>query len=223
MEKDSDQTEISTEIANDTSENGTRTNSQDSKENELKNHRSRGATSNLSNVNIPVRKHSFGSQTTQKKKFGYQKSTGLNKNWNWKTNKGLIYGSSSGDKQSSKIALFDMDGTLIINRNGRRVTDWEFFNPSVPQKLKELKEKGFRIVIASNQMGISLDLVSATDLQNKIEQFTAAAGVEATAMMASKKDKFRKPETGMWYFLLSSLNSSFYNVDMKESVVFILV
>ena len=133
--------------------------------------------------------------------------------WLWKSHKGLVYGlSSSNIKNSTKIALFDMDGTLIVNKTGRRQTDWEFFHPSIPEKLKELYSTGFRIVIASNQLGISLNLVSEKDIQKKVESFVAAIGVEATVMLATKNDKFRKPETGMWGFLENTLNTSPLNL-----------
>lgn len=138
--------------------------------------------------------------------------------WIWKSHKGLVYGlSNSNIKNSTKIALFDMDGTLIVNKTGRRLTDWEFFHPNVPQKLKELQSSGFRIVIASNQLGISLNLVSEKDIQKKVEGFIAAAGVDATVMLATKNDKFRKPETGMWGFLENSLNSG--PLDLGHCVI----
>lgn len=128
--------------------------------------------------------------------------------WLWKTHKSLIYGfSNSSIKSSQKIALFDMDGTLIINRTARKATDWEFLFPCIPQKLRDLSNNGFRIVIASNQLGISLNLVSERDIQKKVEDFISKIGIEATVMLATKGDKFRKPEIGMWGFLENSLNT----------------
>ena len=213
MEKDSEQTQISTDLNNDVSDVVTKTDSDDSTERT----RSRG-TSSVNLSKLPVRKFSFGSHGVHRKSFGHnQLSVVTSKSkWTWRNHRGLIFGSSSQDKPCSKIALFDMDGTLIVNKNGRRVIDWEFFHPSVPLKLRELKEEGFRIMIASNQLGVSLEVVSASDLQKKIEDFTSHIGVEVTALLATKKDKFRKPEPGMWYFILSSLNN--LPVDMKSSV-----
>lgn len=130
------------------------------------------------------------------------------KSWTWKSYKGLLYGLTSKAVPSSKIALFDMDGTLIVNRLGRRVSDWEFFDPAVPLKLKSLANEGFRIVVVSNQLGVSLGVVAADALQKKIEQFIAAADVECTVLLATKKDNFRKPETGCWDFIQNSLNSA---------------
>lgn len=213
MEKDSEQTQISTDMNNDVSDVATKTDSEDSTDRT----RSRG-TSSVNLSKLPTRKFSFGSHGVHRKSFGHNQfsAMSLKSKWTWRNHKGLIYGSTNQDKPSSKIALFDMDGTLIVNKNGRRVIDWEFFHTSVPQKLRELKEEGFRIMIASNQLGVSLEVVSATDLQKKIEDFSSHIGVELTALMATKKDKFRKPEPGMWYFILSALNN--IPVDMKSSV-----
>lgn len=141
------------------------------------------------------------------------------KAWTWKTHKGLLYGSTNKDLPSSKIALFDMDGTLIVNKLGRRVSDWEFFDAAVPQKLKALSEEGFRIFIISNQLGISLGVITADSIQKKVEQFIAAAGVECTVLLATKKDNFRKPETGCWDFIKNSLNSTL-PVDLSKCVSF---
>lgn len=140
--------------------------------------------------------------------------------WLWKTHKGLVFGlSNSAIKPTQKIAMFDMDGTLIINRTCRRATDWEFVFPSIPEKLRELSSQGFRIVIASNQLGVSLNLVSEKDLQKKVEQFISVIGIEATVMLAIKNDKFRKPETGMWGFLENFLNTT--PIDRDQCVNFL--
>lgn len=214
MEKTSNQTAISTEGANDTSDAVTKTDSNESNEQA----RSRGASS-MSSFKLPVRKFSLGAHHSHRKSFGsHHFAPHVTKKWTWKTYKGVHYGSSSDDKPSTKIALFDMDGTLIVNKNGRRVIDWEFFNPFVPIKIRELKDDGFRIMIASNQLGVSLEVVSVTDLQKKIEDFTSKIGVEVTAMLAIKKDRFRKPDTGMWNFVLNTLNNM--TVDMESSVYF---
>lgn len=170
-------------------------------------------------IKKPLRKVTYDNyfKATKGRKSSHNFSSGtalIPSTWQWKSHKGLIYGVSTQNiMQSNKIAMFDMDGTIIVNRNSRRHTDWEFFHPSVPQKLRELKKQGYRIVLASNQLGVSLNLISESDLQSKIQEFTAVIGVEITAMLATKNDKFRKPEPGMWHFLVNTLNHTKVDID----------
>ncbi len=223
MEKQSIDTQLSTDSANDRTEAMTRIDSNESQEHT----RSRGATAWVP-AKLPSRKYSFGNyfgqpqvaQTT----IVHRKSMNSkvqNDKWTWLEHKSVILGTTKDVTPSNKIAMFDMDGTIIVDRLGRRVTDWEFFNNSVPQKLRELHKEGFRIVIASNQLCISLEVVSATDLKSKVEDFSIKLGVPLTVMLSTKKDKFRKPETGMWQLLNNNLNSNI-TVDMEASVVIYL-
>ena len=54
-----------------------------------------------------------------------------------------------------KVASFDYDWTLVNPKEGKTFTkdinDWEWYSPSVPQKIKEYYENGFMIVIFTNQ------------------------------------------------------------------------
>lgn len=181
-------------------------------------------TNGFTTVKKPLRKFTFdgyfkNTKTRSHHSQHFTSGTSLASSWMWKTHKSLIYGlSTPNPKQSNKIALFDMDGTLVTNKKGRSHSDWEFFHPSVPHRLRELREQGYRIVIASNQLGISLNLVSETVMQGKIENFSREIGVEITVMLATKDDRFRKPDTGMWYFLLNTLNHA--KVDLDQCVDF---
>lgn len=207
MEKDSNNTNISTAVTGGIQDETNKTDSNESFDQE----RPR-ITSNITSVCTPL-KFGFppGGGIASKRRTTTFKSLSKTplSTWQWKAHKGLIYGlSNSSVKSSQKIAMFDMDGTLITNKNGRRATDWEFLFPIIPEKLRELYSEGFRIVIASNQLGISLNMVSEKDLQKKVEQFIAVIGVEATVMLATKSDRFRKPDTGMWNFLENVLNTT---------------
>lgn len=58
-------------------------------------------------------------------------------------------------RHRKKVAMFDMDWTLIKPKGGRTfpkdVDDWEWLRPTVPQKIKTFYDKGFAIVIFTNQ------------------------------------------------------------------------
>jgi hypothetical protein len=72
----------------------------------------------------------------------------------------FAHGSSSSSSTSKKIetVFYDLDGTLIKNRNGgsgfpTSRTDWMWWNPSVPERLKREWEEGKHLVVLSNQGG----------------------------------------------------------------------
>lgn len=69
-----------------------------------------------------------------------------------------------------KVAGFDMDGTWIETKSGKRfavdVNDWKWFHPTlVRAKLEELVREGYEIVLFSNQNGIAKGNVTAKEIQ----------------------------------------------------------
>lgn len=140
--------------------------------------------------------------------------------WTWKSFKNsLLYGSSPGASASSKIAVFDMDETLISGKRATSVLDWEFTDVSVPSRLREISGLGYRIVVVSNQMGVSLGRVSPDELKVKIENVFAEIQVPVSVLFATKKDKFRKPSIGMWEFIENILNCT-KTIDKSKCVSF---
>ncbi len=144
------------------------------------------------------------------------------KEWKWWMEGTLNCGSTAGDKESDKLALFDMDGTLIHTKSGKtnpiNWEDWILWNPKVPQKLKEEKAKGYRIVIVSNQKGISLGHTTAQELRKKVEALSKVFGVEMSCFMATDDDQYRKPNLGIWKYLTSSHNK--IAINKADSVIF---
>ncbi|TMW60427.1 hypothetical protein Poli38472_000469 [Pythium oligandrum] len=119
--------------------------------------------------------------------------------------------SANGDSNPLKIAAFDLDGTIIVTKSGKRfaenANDWKFFHPSnVKQKLKQLAKQGFLLVILSNQNGVAKGKTSATDVQKKMEAIVTNLGVQMVVLFATKDDLMRKPRYGAWQWLLNELN-----------------
>lgn len=86
----------------------------------------------------------------------------------WKTRGSLIVGDyrPSQDKVCdaetqtlAKIAAFDLDGTLITTQSGssfaRSETDWKFSSSKVIAKIRQLHSDGYTVVIFSNQVSLS--------------------------------------------------------------------
>lgn len=129
--------------------------------------------------------------------------------------KGELYiYTSKGVKASSKIAAFDMDGTLIKTKSGKvhpvDINDWQLAFPPVPQKLKEQIDKGFKVVILSNQAPIGNGRVKIEDFKKKIESIIDKIGIPIQAYIATGKGMYRKPAVGMWKVLSEQVNKHFY-------------
>lgn len=75
-------------------------------------------------------------------------------------------------------------------------SDWQFWDPSVPKKIKEHFDKGFKIVIFTNQNGISKGHTTEKDIKKKIENISGFFGCPIQAVIASADDKYRKPSLG---------------------------
>ncbi|KAA6429316.1 hypothetical protein WJX79_008683 [Trebouxia sp. C0005] len=125
-------------------------------------------------------------------------------------------------KHSDKIAAFDLDGTLVGTK-GKAVFpvdehDWRFFSKQVPKELQAFHEKGFKIVIFSNQNGIktALEGKMATKVKGRVTNMLAEAGVPAQILLATGTDQYRKPEKGMWDYFVQHGNEG-KEPDHEES------
>ena len=72
--------------------------------------------------------------------------------WEKSANDDVFIMTTSDSAPSSRIASFDMDGTLITTASGRVFAkdrdDWKMTFPEVPGKLKELaNNEGFKVVV----------------------------------------------------------------------------
>lgn len=145
------------------------------------------------------------------------------KKWKWWSEGTLFCGTTNGDKDSAKLALFDMDGTLIEPKSGKahsvNYQDWKLWDPSVPAKLKTLSSQGYRIIIVSNQMGVEKGHTTTKELSMKVEDFSKDWDLEMSAFMATAEDQYRKPARGIWEFITKfnkekiDLESSFFVGD----------
>ncbi|KAM3069449.1 DNA kinase/phosphatase Pnk1, variant 2 [Clarireedia jacksonii] len=123
---------------------------------------------------------------------------------------------ASQDTKRNKIAAFDFDSTLISTASGKKHSgsgqDWKWWHTSVPSTLRRLYlEDGFRVVVLSNQAGISLktDPKTPKAQRSRLGEFKTKASavfsqldIPISIYAATEKDIYRKPRTGMWKELL---------------------
>jgi bifunctional polynucleotide phosphatase/kinase len=114
-----------------------------------------------------------------------------------------------------EVAGFDFDDTLVTVRgkhtHPKGPEDWQFFDGSVPERIRGLHNKGFRIVIFSNQKGIAGD-----DEKSRMRKAYFIGRAEAVAcrlkevpllfLAATADDFHRKPRPGMFQLFTRSFN-----------------
>lgn len=131
----------------------------------------------------------------------------------------LVY-TPTNCKASEKVGAYDMDGTLITTRSGKvfptDMYDWKMAGGTVVPTVKSKHLDGFKIVIFTNQAGVSSNKTNVADIKKKIENVIEGLGVPVQAFIATGDNFFRKPMTGMWQALCEHKNNG-VPIDIDRS------
>jgi bifunctional polynucleotide phosphatase/kinase len=133
--------------------------------------------------------------------------------------------------QPVRVLGFDMDGTIIRNKSGKRFpvdrNDWEWWHEGVVVRIaKDARRTPNTLVcIFTNQAGVSKGKQPLADLVHKIGVLVAElkvalpATVPVLVCMATAEDVFRKPSLGMWTFVREHvLGGGNATIDLATSV-----
>lgn len=132
-----------------------------------------------------------------------------------------------GLHDSRKIAAFDFDGCLV-NTSVKRVgaDAWSLMYPSIPEKLQELYDSGYKLVIFTNESNIerwkNKRQVAVDSKIGRLENFIKHVKVPIQVFIScglssgQPEDPFRKPKPGMWHIMDKQFNSGL-EVDMNDS------
>ncbi len=116
---------------------------------------------------------------------------------------------------SSKIAAFDLDNTLIRYKCDTRLanvnTGWSLVY-GVKNKLKELVENDFKIVIITNQCSSKFD---HDEFNKKISNVVKELEVPLQVIVCTESGYSKKPSIGSWKFL--ELNNGSIKIDTSKS------
>lgn len=115
----------------------------------------------------------------------------------WKNINGLyIYNQPKFVKQ--KYAIFDLDNTIIKTKSGKKfpinTKDWEFLFNNTIDKIIELS-KEYKIIIITNQKGISTGKINIEDFKKKIVSIKNNLKIEISCFISINDDMYRKPRT----------------------------
>lgn len=132
----------------------------------------------------------------------------------------LIVHTAADCVASNKIAAYDMDGTLITTASGKvfpiSSDDWKIAFGTVKSTLTTMHAEKRKIVIFTNQAGLSNGKTKLPDLRNKIEKIIKKIGVPAQVFISTGDSQFRKPMTMMWQALCDHFNDDM-NIDKSQS------
>ncbi|KAI9206310.1 polynucleotide kinase 3 phosphatase-domain-containing protein [Polychytrium aggregatum] len=138
----------------------------------------------------------------------------------WVTHETLLIATAGDQTPSSKIAAFDLDDTWIVPKSKRvhskDADDWKWIYVGSPDKLRALVKEGFRIVVLTNQGGLTNDDKEEI-FRTKVENIAATLdGVPLLLVAAKGRDHFRKPRLGMWEYFATHLNGG-VEIDLSAS------
>lgn len=119
-----------------------------------------------------------------------------------------------------KLHIFDVDGTLVSTKSGstfrKSADDWQWL-PGRLEKLKDLRENGVKLAIATNQGGVAFGYMKAQDIQDELSRMSEESGIirdrcyvcfnhpKASVSYLRCDDTSRKPGPGM---LLEAMNDA---------------
>ena len=114
--------------------------------------------------------------------------------------KGIYY--NIKNKNCTKVAGFDLDHTLLRPKNNRvfplNKNDWELLYKKEISVLHKLHNEDYKIVIFTNQGGISKGKTKLNNIIYKIDAFINKIGIPIDYMIAYEYNEYRKPNIGMW-------------------------
>ncbi|XP_018644374.1 polynucleotide kinase-3'-phosphatase, putative [Schistosoma mansoni] len=139
----------------------------------------------------------------------------------WENTASLLVYTHPKCEPSSKILGLDMDGTIIVPSSGKvfpkDYTDWKLINDNIIPKLKEYFGKGYKIVLLSNQGGITKGYQDIPSFKLKIQNIVDKLNIPIQGFFSILNDKNRKPLTGMWDFLNDKGNAGI-PIDLSASL-----
>jgi bifunctional polynucleotide phosphatase/kinase len=131
----------------------------------------------------------------------------------WQNGNEYLFGKTSGFKYTTKIASFDLDGTLTVTKSKKKypnsADDWVFYNDVVPIKLKELVKNKYCLIIVSNQAGLKSES-KKQEWMTKLNSIQNILKLELVVFCSTHDNEFRKPLPSFFF------TETFFPQDLYE-------
>jgi bifunctional polynucleotide phosphatase/kinase len=141
-------------------------------------------------------------------------------NWKYVNDSLLIYNYGKNNMNNlknnkTKIAGFDIDGTIITTQSGRvhpiDSFDWKIKFDQCVEIIEKFAKNKYKIIFITNQSTIKKRIDS---FKNKIKKICEKFSCSIIVFIAATNDKFRKPKTGIIdEYINIDKNDSFYCGD----------
>ena len=143
----------------------------------------------------------------------------------WDATKPYLYGKYKleSNQLKPKLALFDLDGTLILCKSGKRFAkdenDWKFYSDkNIKKELQYYTDNGYSIIIISNQAGLNSEL-KINQWKTKLNNIIKLLDIPIQIYASISHDKYRKPLLSLFNEIIKStqtkiiINDCFYVGD----------
>lgn len=137
---------------------------------------------------------------------------------NWEITNDYLCAHTNDFMLQNKLAMFDLDNTLITTKKGKRFpvdeNDWKFRFDNVMTKLKKLSENSFSIIIVSNQSGIATGIQTIKVWTAKLNKIVEKMDLDIMVFCSIAHNKYRKPSPIFFHnFILRKK----FDIDYDES------
>jgi bifunctional polynucleotide phosphatase/kinase len=135
----------------------------------------------------------------------------------WNNTDEYLHGMTENFRLKPKIAMFDLDGTLIVTKSNKKFPinddDWMFNYKHIKKFIRNIKDKS--IIIVSNQAGIGKGKQSKSGWMKKISNIVNKLDVEIMIFCSTGNNKYRKPSPVFFNEIL--LNNLSKYIKLSES------
>jgi bifunctional polynucleotide phosphatase/kinase len=137
----------------------------------------------------------------------------------WSVTPEYLYGGTSKFIFTNKIAIFDLDNTLITTKDEKKFpvdeNDWKWRFPNTKDKLKDLVDQNFCIIILSNQGGIANGKQTVDKWTKKLNQIVKELNISIRVFCSTGNNKYKKPFPTFFHEFIPNILA--HELDFKKS------